>query len=509
MLLKRLARNKKLFGFLRRHRHLLFTDDFQDELASMYRQGGQGRPPIPPAQLAMATLLQAYVGVSDAEAVELSLVDGRWRMVLGVEDEESPIFSQGALQNFRHRMIAYDMDQRLLRRTVELAKELGGFDSKKLPKSIRVAVDSRPLEGAARVEDTFNLIAHAARNLLQDASRARDTSTEKLASEIGVEMLTASSIKKALDVPWNGAADKQRALRELLKQVGRLEAWVLAELATEIREKPIATDLETLALIIDQDTEPDPTDGGARITQGTAKDRRVTVRDPDMRHGRKTKTKAFNGYKSHIAVDIDTKLIHECAITPANVPESNAFAALLNGLWQPVAAWYVDRGYISAPELCALVAQGATVICRPWMTRRDGMIGKIAFRFDFTRKIVTCPAGKKTQFRLGSTARFDAKDCDNCDVRGLCTKGKKGRGRGLNVHAQESLQVELRRLAASPEGREELRERVHVEHRLSHLAQKQGKQARYIGQRANVFDARRHAAVLNLEVTHREQQIAA
>ena len=36
-LMKRLTRTRKLFGFLRMHRHELFDDGFQAELESMYR----------------------------------------------------------------------------------------------------------------------------------------------------------------------------------------------------------------------------------------------------------------------------------------------------------------------------------------------------------------------------------------------------------------------------------------------------------------------------------------
>lgn len=57
------------------------------------------------------------------------------------------------------------MDRRLFERTVELAKSTKGSDFKKLPKSVRLAVDSRPLAGAGRVEETFNL-GHASRQLL-------------------------------------------------------------------------------------------------------------------------------------------------------------------------------------------------------------------------------------------------------------------------------------------------------------------------------------------------------
>ena len=74
-LLKR--RTKKLFGFLREYRHELFDEGFQKELASMYRERGEGKVPVAPALLAMVTLLQAYTGASDAEAVDLSMDSGQ------------------------------------------------------------------------------------------------------------------------------------------------------------------------------------------------------------------------------------------------------------------------------------------------------------------------------------------------------------------------------------------------------------------------------------------------
>ena len=73
LLLKRLTRTKKLFAFLRLHRHELFNDEFQAELEGMYRSTGAGCEPLPPAVLCMISLLQAYTDISDAEAVELTV----------------------------------------------------------------------------------------------------------------------------------------------------------------------------------------------------------------------------------------------------------------------------------------------------------------------------------------------------------------------------------------------------------------------------------------------------
>ncbi len=59
-IIKRIRR-AKLFVFLRQqHRHTLFADPVQQELLTLYKDQPQGHPPVPPAQLALATLLQAY-----------------------------------------------------------------------------------------------------------------------------------------------------------------------------------------------------------------------------------------------------------------------------------------------------------------------------------------------------------------------------------------------------------------------------------------------------------------
>ena len=207
-LLKRVAKTRRLFGFLRAQRGQLFNEAFQAELGAMYRDTGEGQQPVAPALLAMAMLLQAYEGVSDAEAVERTAIDARWQMVLDVLGSEDAAFSQATLQAFRERLIAHDMDRRLLERTVELAKETGTFDWKKLPKTLRLAVDSRPLTGAGRVEDTFNLIAHAARKLLASAAALAGHEAGAMAKKAGASLLASGSIKKNLDIEWSDSAQK-------------------------------------------------------------------------------------------------------------------------------------------------------------------------------------------------------------------------------------------------------------------------------------------------------------
>jgi hypothetical protein len=66
---------------------------------------GLGEEAHPPAMMCMVLLLQGYVGASDAEAVEMAVMDLRWQMALDCLGASEPPFSQGALFEFRQRLI--------------------------------------------------------------------------------------------------------------------------------------------------------------------------------------------------------------------------------------------------------------------------------------------------------------------------------------------------------------------------------------------------------------------
>ncbi len=135
--LGRCRRTGKLYGFLRREGNRIVDEELQDELASMYRGSRGGPAPVAPGLMAMATLLQAYQGLSDADVVDLAEFDLRWQMVLGCLGATEPPFSPGALRDFRHRLVEHGLDRRLMHRAREVARETKGFDDKKLPKSLR------------------------------------------------------------------------------------------------------------------------------------------------------------------------------------------------------------------------------------------------------------------------------------------------------------------------------------------------------------------------------------
>jgi hypothetical protein len=507
-LMKRLTRVRTLFGFLRRQRHVLFDDAFQEQLEGMYRDTGAGNVPHPPALLCMVILLQGYVGASDAEAVELSMMDLRWQMVLGCLGADEPPFSQGALQAFRERLIAHEMDRALLERTVALVRTgtLTEGEGKALSKAVRVAIDSRPLAGAGRVEDTINLLGHAARNIVRLVKKLTDRPEEEICRKAGIPLLLAPSIKAGLDIDWSDPKQKITAIEIVERQVSSLERWVERHL-DEVVSEPLAPYIEALAQVRSQDLEPTD-DGKTRIRRGVAPERRISIEDAEMRHGRKSKSKRFDGYKEHIGRDLDLPLILACAVTPANRPEEEGAEPIRDDIEAQgltLGELNIDRAYVNSPVVNDVLEAGGDVRAKPWghRAKAPGMFTKLDFKIDLRTQTITCPEGQVEPFEPGTTVEFDPEVCGGCPQRSRCTNAASGRGRTVSIAGDESLQKRFRQLQRSSQGRQQLRERVQVEHALAHIAARKGHRARYIGVRKNLFDLRRAAAIQNLEAAHR------
>lgn len=495
----KLRTGDKFYRFLFDVREELFDDEFQSTLATAYDPRGQ--EPCPPAMLAMVYLLQRYTKLADHAVVSAAENDRRWQLVLGCLGRDAAPFGQGTLVRFREKMVKFDLDKKLRDRTVELAKRTKKFGWTHL----KVILDSSPLEGAGRVEDTWNLIGRAMSKVIAIVAKSSGVDERVVIEGAGLTLMDAPSLKAALDIDWSDEDERHDALQRVIAEAELLDAWVRRQMKDEAEKPPVSDALTLLRRVVEQDIEPDPDGGGERIRDGVAEDRVISIGDPEMRHGRKSRSKTIKGYKRHVA--IVNGIIVGTAVEPANKREHEPTGRLLDAAEThgDIDEALIDRGYLAAPEIAKMHSEGVVIHSRAWRGSKDGLFGKERFQICLGAGVVACPAGKVANIGKSGCASFREDDCGRCPLKVHCTNGRR---RSLHIHENEGMLIQLRAAQASKEGRAAYRERVEVEHRLARVDDIQGKRARLKGARKNEMELNCTAAVANLQELARLRRAA-
>jgi hypothetical protein len=283
---------------------------------------------------------------------------------------------------------------------------------------------------------------------------------------------------------WDQVSSREEALGLVLNVLHAVETWVQT-LPQEEAHLALPS-LELAQQINAQDVEMKE-NGKASLIKGVAKDRRISVEDAEMRHGRKSRSVRVDGYKRHVLHDLDTGLIRAVGITPANVPEARVTEAIsvdLDRQQMALKELHIDRAYLSS-HLVRERRKELEVYCKAWPVLSGKRFHKRAFTLDWQQQVIRCPAEQEVSFVPGGIVHFPKETCAKCPLRSQCTTSS--RGRSVSIHPDEALLIELYQRQQTPEGRHKLRERVAVEHTLAHIGRWQGRRARYRGLRKNLF----------------------
>ena len=402
---------------------------------------------------------------------------------------------------FRNRLIKKELDQRLIDRTVEIAKQKGGFGSSQL----KAALDSSPLWGAGKVEDTYNLLGHDERKAVSMIAAVQGREPAEIALEAGAPILNSSSLKTALDLNWDNPVERQNALLILLSSLNSVEEWMQSQ--SDCDEFEVVQETLDVARVIESQNVTFDSQGVPSLSKGVAKDRRISIEDPDMRHGRKSRSKKIDGYKRHVLKDLESGVVCAVALTRANTPESAATIDLERGLkFQNIhlSELHIDRAYLSSHWVTQRNDK-LQIFCKAWPVKNSGRFDKNSFFLDWDTHLISCPNQVSIPFEPGKTVHFPQNECAICPLRSGCTNSK--RGRTVSIHPDEALMQELRAGQSTAIGRQDLRKRTTVEHSLAHIGHWQGNRARYIGLRKNLFSLRRVAVVHNLHVIARMDKV--
>lgn len=505
-----------------------------------------GRKSVPPSRMMRMVLLQWYEKVSDDEAIERAKYDLRWKAALGVEDHEG-LCAKFTLQTFRGKLLLNERGRAILARSVKTCRAAGVLRGRK----IRASIDTSPIIGRGAVKDTYNLVADGMVKLL-GALAAFETpllepvDARRYALEHDFSRYFADvSLKGGAELDWDSESERVAFLTGLVVDVRRALTLARSLLASsdsfcgprcgsaqDVREA-----MQLLEQLVDQDIEVRD-DEQAHIKPGVAKDRIISVHDPEMRHGRKSKRVRFDGHKGEIVTDSDTGVILDVSVKPGNAHDAEGSIDAIERAEQTVRdAWedapaeegdaaqdhgetaiaetLGDCAYGSADNRRNFIEAGRELIAKQPRLHNGGRFTKEDFIRDTDTGARTCPAGHTVAPRFRTVPwrganvqvhfyRWPAAICSQCPCIGQCLAPPKDdaqprpRGRTLSEHPEEQLLAQARAQQRTPDFHAAYRERQTVEHRLARMMQLGSRQARYFGRAKTELQWLIAATVANL-----------
>ncbi len=470
------------------HGHEIVADE---DFAGLYAEG-KGRPSIPPSVIVRAMLCATHDKLfSDRETSRRTRVDADWKAAMGVDDDFEGI-APTTFSLMRARMTLHDADMAVFEATLAKAVKAGIFKAK-----LTAIIDSSPVHGAGNVADTYELI----RKMIGRLARAMG---DRLDRQLSFECSELAARKP--DIDWQDPAARKEHLGDLVDLAAEMIAT--ATMSDVAGEPEVAEAARLLAAVVLQDVT-DRGDG-PQITDGVARDRIVSHSDPEMRHGRKSASRRFDGHKLDVIVDEDSELVLGVGVRAGNAGDGDGAAPLLAKVQATdgveVERLLGDMAYSDGDVREAVEAEGAELVAKVPPVTNGGRFPKTDFIVDLQAGTVTCPAGQTTsdarpvkdhKGRRADAYRFDTATCAACPLRDQCTAGKGGRQIVVGRH---HARIEAARAAqVAPDTKALLRRRPKVERRIDHLQDLGMRKARFGGRRKTLLQALLAATVANFK----------
>ena len=475
-----------VFGLLAAHRRVLFPAEmFADLFPS-----GRGRPSVPADIAASVLVLQALHGLSDREAMAAVRTDLRWKVACGLPVGHGG-FDASTLTYWRRRLAVSEQPNRIFDAVRSVVAETGVLTGK-----TRRALDSTVLDDAVATQDTVTQLIAIIRKVRREVPGADGVVARRCT---GHDYDDPGKPRIAWDDSEARAVLVDALVRDavaLLDEVSRLEL-----------DEQAAQTVALLALIAGQDVEPAPgsdgTDGRWQISRTVAKDRVISVVDPQTRHAHKTVSRRQDGFKAHLAVEPDTGIVTGCELTKAAGPDAadgTVGTELLgrdDSITEPVEV-LGDSAYGTGEALAQLDQAGHIPLVKPWPTKPavPGGFDIDEFTVNEDAGTVRCPNGTIRPITPKRSVTFGAA-CRSCPLRAKCTTSKDGRA--LHLHQHYQLQHAHRQRAKDPQWQAIYRQhRPMVERSIAWLVAGGNRKVRYRGVAKNNAWLQTRTAALNL-----------
>jgi len=422
----------------------LYTDD---RFADLYAKDGQ--PAVRPWRLALVTVMQFAENLSDRQAADAVRDRIAWKYALGLELTD-PGFDFSVLSEFRQRLLAHEAGQRLLDEMLQVFREKGYVKARGQQRtdSTHVLAAVRELN---RLENVGTTLRHALNSLATVAP-------EWLHAQVPPDWFERYGPRfEQYRLPKSKA--QQQALAEQVGADGYqlLTAVYTTPTMTWLGEVPA---VEILRRVWVQQFWCD---------QGQVRLRDVKhmppvgawIRSPfdiEARYCLKRQT-GWMGYKAHFTETCDVdgpSIVTQITTTVATVQDCQTTSEIQDQLavidLLP-AEQLVDAGYVDAERLLYSQTNHEINLIGPvgrdttWQAQAEDGLDQTCFTIDWDKQQATCPAGQSSVAWYHARSprdtpvirvSFAPEQCQCCELRSRCTKGKK---RGLTLQPREHHEV--------------------------------------------------------------------
>jgi transposase len=176
--------------------------------------------------------------------------------------------------------------------------------------------------------------------------------------------------------------------------------------------------------------------------------------DPDARYGHFPDGQQRPGYKQHVVVDGQARVVVGMKVTSADRYEGKEAVALMDQVTERLGATAevicADMAYGSGENRAAMDDRGIRLVSppKPLSSAGGGYFTVDDFHYDETRDEFICPAGTTLKYTGGDPRRPDRrfyraskKTCRNCSIKGRCTRSA---ARNINVSKNHAALIRLR-----------------------------------------------------------------
>ncbi|WP_175639464.1 IS1182 family transposase [Metabacillus schmidteae] len=376
-----------------------------DMLAERYSPD-RGRPAEDPVFMFKICLLEYLYDLSDVQVVEHIPLNLAYKWFLGLNVEDTDIPDDTTISYFRVKRVGLEKFEGIFHQLIDQCIEEGLITPNR-----RAIIDATHIIADVAIPTWLSLVRQA---------------FDRVIKELHIfEQTKAIHFEQKFDLLWEELKGKTRDQK--LPHVLDLaqELFEVAQDYLEINEDEYSALYSLKKVISDRNDK--------------AKDRMISVVDPEARTGHKSDMRKIQGYKDHIMIDEESEIITAVKVTPANAEDGDQLMDLVNQFQENHGSLpselSADKGYWSGKNLRYLHKNSVTGHISVMKTKQhtQGLFAPEDFTFDEEKMTVTCPNGVSTKSykekirngeKEGYDFRFTKTQCKGCPLREKCTNSK-------------------------------------------------------------------------------------